>query len=244
MSLLTRIYSFTDGTTAYGSQVDSEIANIVNTLNNLDSAANTWTNVKVTTLLPQADVSLGGHKVTNLGTPTTSGDAIAYPVTASVITAGTITTTQIAASTITGSNIAASTITASKLSLVAGDITQVASSANTASVHGTDITTASITTTGGSVLIAGFANILMTGISGLTGVHIDITRDNTAITGGVSKVGTNLGAGTAIQTYCIPVMVIDTPAAGTYTYKMSYIVQSGSFNALAGYSLQLVELKA
>jgi hypothetical protein len=46
MSLITRTYSFTDGTTAYGSQVESEVANIVNTINNLNSASTTWDIVK------------------------------------------------------------------------------------------------------------------------------------------------------------------------------------------------------
>jgi len=46
MSLITRTYTFTDGTVAYGSQVNSEINNIVNTLNSLDSASSSWTNVK------------------------------------------------------------------------------------------------------------------------------------------------------------------------------------------------------
>jgi hypothetical protein len=241
MSLLTRTYTFTDGTTAYGSQVDSEISNIVNTLNNLDSAAITWTNVKVTTLLPQADVSLGGHKVTNLGTPTTSGDAIAYPVTASVITAGTITTTQIAAGTITGSNIAASTITKSNLSLSAGDITQVQSSTATTSTHGTDITTVTITTTGGKVLLIGSATINMAGAPSSVGVSIAITQGNTGIVGAesVGLIGSNISA-----TFPMSLVVVDTPAAGTYTYKLSYIVQNGSFSSCARYSLQAIELKA
>jgi microcystin-dependent protein len=81
MSLLTRSYTFTDGDVAYGSQVESEVANIVNTLNSLDNAGTTWTNVKVTTLSPQDDVDMGGHKLENLGSPNTSGDAAVYPVT-------------------------------------------------------------------------------------------------------------------------------------------------------------------
>lgn len=48
MSLITRTYTFTDGTTAYGSQVESEFANIVNTLNNLDSGATVWDIIKIT----------------------------------------------------------------------------------------------------------------------------------------------------------------------------------------------------
>lgn len=41
-NLFLRTYIFVDGTTAYGSQVEAEIANIVNTLNNLNTAATNW----------------------------------------------------------------------------------------------------------------------------------------------------------------------------------------------------------
>lgn len=47
MALINRTYTFTDGTVAYGSQVDSEIANIVNTINNLDSATTKWDQVSI-----------------------------------------------------------------------------------------------------------------------------------------------------------------------------------------------------
>lgn len=47
MALLTRTYTFTDGTTAYGSQVESEIANVVTKLNSLNAATATWDLVKV-----------------------------------------------------------------------------------------------------------------------------------------------------------------------------------------------------
>lgn len=76
MSLISRTYTFTDGTVAYGSQVDSEIQNIVNTINSLDAATTTWDNVKVTTLLPQADVNMNSHKLTSVGTPSSAGDAV------------------------------------------------------------------------------------------------------------------------------------------------------------------------
>lgn len=51
MSTITRTYTFTDGTTAYGSQVESEVANIVSVFNLHDSGTNTWTNVKATAVL-------------------------------------------------------------------------------------------------------------------------------------------------------------------------------------------------
>lgn len=78
MSIITRTYSFTDGTTAYGSQVESEIANIVNTLNSLDNAGTTWTNVKVTTLTPLGNIAMNSNKLTGLTPGTSSGDSVSY----------------------------------------------------------------------------------------------------------------------------------------------------------------------
>lgn len=48
MALITRTYTFVDGTAAYGSQVDSEIQNIVDAVNNLGSSASPWTSLKST----------------------------------------------------------------------------------------------------------------------------------------------------------------------------------------------------
>lgn len=49
MSTITRTYQFTDGTTAYGSEVESEISNIVTTWNLHDAGTSSWTNVKAST---------------------------------------------------------------------------------------------------------------------------------------------------------------------------------------------------
>lgn len=49
MSSITRTYTFTDGTTAYGSQVESEVSNIVTTWNNHNSGTSRWTTVDATT---------------------------------------------------------------------------------------------------------------------------------------------------------------------------------------------------
>lgn len=48
MATITRTYTFTDGSIAYGSQVESEVSNIVTTWNNHDGGTSTWTNVKAT----------------------------------------------------------------------------------------------------------------------------------------------------------------------------------------------------
>lgn len=68
MSLITRTFTFVDGTTAYGSQVDSEIANIVNTLNNLDAASKNWDQVSILNAVSvplTADCSSGTQNIAN-----------------------------------------------------------------------------------------------------------------------------------------------------------------------------------
>src|SRR5574343_1014033 len=56
MSQILRSYTFTDGTNAYGSEVESEIANIVNTFNNHDSGASQWTALKTS-----GDLTVAGN---------------------------------------------------------------------------------------------------------------------------------------------------------------------------------------
>jgi len=232
MSLLTRTYTFTDGTTAYGSQVDSEIANIVNCLNSLDQAGTTWTNVKVTTLLPQTDINAGGHKITNLGTPTTSGDAISYPI--------------------AGASISNSTITIGKLSLSTGDLTQTQSSVSgTLSLTWTTATSKSITTTGGKVLLLG--SLTMSGQAALAGtgydwdiiVGIKKSTDTDPSAGWVSRLNISQVAenGTPTRVSTLPVMIVDAPVAGTYTYQLIYNVSAGTSTSVSYYSLQAIELK-
>lgn len=70
MSTITRTYTFTDGTTAYGSQVDSEIANIVNVFNNHDAGSSTWT-VTSSSLFKAANGSASSPVYTFSGETTT-----------------------------------------------------------------------------------------------------------------------------------------------------------------------------
>ncbi len=78
MSIITRTYTFTDGTTAYGSQVDAEIANIVNLINSLDAASTAWTNVKAATITVTSSLAMSGMKITGLANGTASTDAVAF----------------------------------------------------------------------------------------------------------------------------------------------------------------------
>lgn len=67
MSTISRTYTFTDGTTAYGSQVETEISTIVTAFNNHDAATSSWTNLKVAGASYFADgtVSLPGITFTS-----------------------------------------------------------------------------------------------------------------------------------------------------------------------------------
>lgn len=246
MSLLTRTYTFTDGTTAYGSQVDSEVANIVNTLNSLDQGNTTWTNVKVTTLAPQANVSLGGHKITNLGTPTTSGDAVAYPVTHDVITASTI---RGSTANSGGSAQEISQGTISTPDLRANAVTQaVTTTTGTGEASaGTTILTRTITTVGGPVLISGQATISITNTAGgAVTAEVYIQRDGTAINGAVAAqgfTGMSVAPSSTGLSFSIP-MILDSQVAGSYSYTLKYIVTSGTSPLISNANLTVAELRA
>lgn len=78
MSLISRITTWVNNQLLKSSDLNGEFNNIVNTINNLDSATTTWTNVKVTTLSPQANVAMGGFKLTGLAAGSANGDSIRY----------------------------------------------------------------------------------------------------------------------------------------------------------------------
>ncbi len=66
--LFVRTYTFVDGTTAYGSQVEAEVGNIVTVLNNLNTAATNWGRVSIShaTLVPLvADCAAGTQNIAN-----------------------------------------------------------------------------------------------------------------------------------------------------------------------------------
>lgn len=216
MAIITRTYTFTDGTTAYGSQVESEIANIVNALNNLDAAGATWTNVKVTTLLPQADVNMGGHKITNLGTPGSSGDAAVYPITASQITAGTITNTQLA----TGAALA--NLGAVQFIWQQVQATGTTVSTSTSSTFASTVITASITPTSSShkIKISVTTSWDYLGSSGLG--HATIERGTTNLGGsdGFSTVG---ASGVSQNNQTLSMCYLDSPATTSATSYTVYI---------------------
>lgn len=78
MTTHTRTFSFSDGTVAYGSQVESEIAALVSTWNNHESGASIFTSLKAALLTMSGNVVMAGNKVTGLGAATANGDGLRY----------------------------------------------------------------------------------------------------------------------------------------------------------------------
>lgn len=70
MSIISRLTTWTAGQVLRAVDLNGEFSNITNLLNNLDAATTTWTNVKVTTLSPQSDVTVLGNVIFS---PTTKG---------------------------------------------------------------------------------------------------------------------------------------------------------------------------
>lgn len=61
MSLINRLTTWAVNQVLKSSDLNGEFNNITNLINNLDSASTTWTNVKVTTLSPQAGFTVPGN---------------------------------------------------------------------------------------------------------------------------------------------------------------------------------------
>lgn len=260
MSLITRTYTFTDGTTAYGSQVDAEIANIVNTINNLDSAGTTWTNVKVTTLLPQADVNVGGHRLTNIAAPVSNGDAIILPVTASVISNNTIVDANMAANTLTHASIASQTIrgstansggsaqevnqgTISTPDLRTNAVTLSSNACGTS--NSTDLATTantiSITTIGKPVLILATVRAIAASDGSKSNIQICVTCDTAAITPHNFETATIFSASS--QVMVVPMMIYHTPSAASHSYKLTYTSNGGALSSVI-YDFTVIEMRA
>ena len=258
MPLLTRTYTFTDGEVAYGSQVDAEIANIVNKLNSLDQGNTTWSEVDVTTLTIHDDIDAGGNKVTNLGTATTAGDAIPYPIVAGYLTAGTLTTTQIASDTITGStansggsagNIDQGTI--STPDFRANAVTNTNTSDDPYSVGlavNTLATSFSITTIGKPVLIIGSVTVTQDSATILSKarstIAITLAMDGTGLTDSASALYMDSTSNTFNHTATVPVFYLHTPSAAAHTYALYFQTGGGGTASVIGYHLEAVELRA
>lgn len=243
-SVTTTTLAFLDATSSVQTQINS-VSTIANAA--LPKTGGTMS----------GSIAMGSNKITGLTSGSGAQDAVAFTqlssgnaITAGGITNATITTTQVASNTLTGStannggsagNMAQGTI--STPDFRANAVTQTASSGLVTSTHGTDLTTVSITTVGGKVLLLGTAEISVTASSNNAGVSLAVTEGSTGILGGETLM--NLGGGiTGGQQFGLSVAVIVSPSAGSHTYNLSYIIQNGSFGSAPRYSLQAIELRA
>lgn len=192
ISLITRTYTFTDGTTAYGSQVNSEINNIVNTLNNLDAASLSWDNVKVITLTLAGNANANSFKITGLAAATTSGDALSY---GGVLNGTTLTLSSTVNSNLSFDNTSTHGIVGSTTNdaAAAGNVGEYKESAHTGNTNlpissgqWGDITSLSLTA--GDWLVTAIAPVNQNGATSFTFLDYGIST-----TSGNSSTGLNIG---------------------------------------------------
>lgn len=137
---------------------------------------------------------------------------------------------------------------------VPADTAQIASNAVTQSVVsnsstlfsvGTSVTTASITTTGGSVLLIGQATLQCTRTSGILSPAVALVLSNTGgtvLSNSYFAMNASFWANGNIVTVSLPIAYIETPSSGAQTYTLSYVFSAGTV-VIETYNLSAVELK-
>lgn len=185
-------------------------------------------------------LNMGSHKIQSVTSGSATGEAITYRQIGEVVSGST------ANSGGTAATIQQGTISTPDLRANAVTLTASSNSSDSAAV-GTTITTASITTIGGKVLIIGSASL--SGASGTilskangTG-HMILDRGGTKIATSSASLIMNNSANTFSFTYPFSITYIDSPAAGSYTYTLSYTTGEG-VSAVVDYKLDVVELRA
>lgn len=198
----------------------------------LDASGNmaALTNVDNTTI----QLSSNTLAVKNGGITTTQISSTAG-ITGSQLAAATITGSNIAATTITGANIANSTITPAKLS-TNYQLATISASRSTVGNTDTDIGVAQ-TYSGRPVVFQLYNGSLVTG-TGPTAILTLLRFDGTSTTvlqtfNSIGPSTTNLfnQADIATTDTTGPIAIVDTPAAGTYTYRIRLTTANASGTA-------------
>lgn len=136
MAAVSRIYTFTDGNDAYGSQVESEFGVIYNAWNNHDAGTSIWTSLKAALLTMSGNVVMATNKITGLGNGTAAQDAVALTQlkVLQIVNATATTATSTTSTSFTNTNLTAS-ITPSSASnkilvLVSGNLNLASTTVN------------------------------------------------------------------------------------------------------------------
>lgn len=123
-------------------------------------------------------------------------------------------------------------------------VTHIGNSAAGTLGPNTNVASLSFTTTGSTVVIlATWSGAWTVDGSNNANITVQVDRGGSTIAGarGECRAG---GLGTSSVYGCaIPIMVVDTPVAGTYTYNLTYNLIAGSAVSTGGYSLIAYELK-
>lgn len=109
----------------------------------------------------------------------------------------------------------------------------------------TTITSATITTIGGKVLVCGHATIGFTGDDSVpTALILSIDRDGTEIAGGVVTKETGAFIGAAVENKIpLSVICVDAQTAGSYVYNLRYTVTDGTVTSISFYGLTVLEMR-
>jgi len=228
-NLFIRTYTFVDGTTAYGSQVEAEIGNIVTVLNNLNTAATTWGQVSIShaTSVPLiADCASGSQHIADFKNNSVIKASVssAGAITCVGLAAGSAKITGLAAATTSGDAVRYEQVLTGQIagtttndSASAGNIGQyiesLAGPTNfTTSGHWADLT--SISLTAGDWDVTG---IFFFNNQGTTTTEIDYGISTTT---GDSSTGLTIGSN--YQLACLPVGTAVQRTSGTIAaYRIS-----------------------
>ena len=208
-------------------------------------------------------LAMSAKKITGLANGSASTDATAFgqltsgnTITAGGIANATITTTQIATGTVTGStansggsegNIDQGTI--STPDLRANAVTNItgSNSGSTTTSGYTSLTTITLTTIGGPVLLLGSAVVTLNGTTNTFDAHLAITRSGQTsnIPGALSNwAGTDSSQISPNMGQTVNVLGFDNPPAGTWTYTLGYSAVGAITSIGSPYSLVGTEFRA
>lgn len=108
---------------------------------------------------------------------------------------------------------------------------------------GTTITSVTITTKGGKVLVIGHATVnAAPNGSGVVDVSCSIDRAGTSIGGGAQNSGWTIVTSFVALAHIFSIHGIDAPSAGSNTYNLRYTINTGSFTSVSLYGLTAVEI--
>jgi len=219
MSQFNRTYTFTDGTIAYGSQVESEIANIVRVLNSLDAGTTNWGHVAVlhgTDVPLVADCSSGSQHIANFNNNSV--------IKTSIDSTGLITATGVAFSPTTGGIVGTTTndnASAGKVGEYIESVITSSTNAVTSAQYG-DLTSISLTAGDWDVMLEGRWN---QNSSTWTEVFMGI-----GTTSGNSSTGTSIAnsedwnfTSASIGSVNIGISPFRVSLSGTTTYYLKYL---------------------